>query len=105
MFIIHNCKRCFSLSKIVFSIVILSFFLKEWGKVTPLTFTRVTGKADIDVRFEKRWHGDNNPFDGEGQTLAHAYFPRYGGDAHFDDDEKWTINIARGKDFYRLYIV
>lgn len=76
----------------------------EWGKVTPLTFTQVTGKPDIDIRFEKRWHGDNNPFDGEGKTLAHAYFPRYGGDAHFDDDEKWTINIAKGINFFQVAV-
>ncbi|XP_061185416.1 matrix metalloproteinase-24-like [Saccostrea echinata] len=76
----------------------------EWGKVTPLTFTKVTGKADIDVRFEKRWHGDNNPFDGRGQTLAHAYFPRYGGDAHFDDDERWTINIRSGVNFFQVAV-
>lgn len=74
-----------------------------WSEVSPLTFTkRETGAVDIDIRFEKYWHGDNNPFDGQGQTLAHAFFPQFGGDAHFDDDEPWTINLPDGVDFFQV---
>mgnify|MGYP003332200900 CR=1 FL=1 len=24
--------------------------------------------------------------------VAHAFFPEFGGDAHFDDGEDWTVN-------------
>ncbi|KAG7520331.1 matrix metalloproteinase-9 [Solea senegalensis] len=67
---------------------------KVWSEVTPLTFTRLfEGTADIMISFGKADHGDPYPFDGKDGLLAHAYPPGEGiqGDAHFDDDEHWTL--------------
>ena len=72
--------------------------LDLWGAVTPLTFTEVTGNADILISFGTGNHGDGDPFDGVGNVLAHAFFPPpnggdIAGDAHFDDAETWTVNV------------
>ncbi|MFZ0370625.1 MAG: matrixin family metalloprotease [Halobacillus sp.] len=71
--------------------------MDRWADVTPLTFTQVTTEADADIRF--LWatgsHGDDDPFDGFGNVLAHAFYPPpvnsrpTAGDVHFDNDEKW----------------
>jgi hypothetical protein len=47
--------------------------------------------------FESRIHGDDlPPFDGPGSILGHAIFPE-SGEAHFDEEEAWTINETNGK--------
>ncbi|XP_040833163.1 stromelysin-1 [Ochotona curzoniae] len=71
--------------------------LGVWKEVTPLTFSRMQeGEADIMISFAVGEHGDFIPFDGPGNVLAHAYAPGPGinGDAHFDDDERWTKDTA-----------
>ncbi|CAK1599767.1 unnamed protein product [Parnassius mnemosyne] len=74
-----------------------------WSDYTDLTFTQKrTGPVHIEIRFEKGEHGDGDPFDGPGGTLAHAYFPVYGGDAHFDDAEVWSINSRRGTNLFQV---
>ena len=56
-------------------------------------FVRASGSVepDISIRFASYQHGDGDAFDGPGGTLAHAYFPQYGGDVHIDDSENWTV--------------
>uniref|UniRef100_A0A8C1H5A7 interstitial collagenase n=1 Tax=Cyprinus carpio carpio TaxID=630221 RepID=A0A8C1H5A7_CYPCA len=73
--------------------------LQVWANVTPLRFTRInSGTADIMISFATRDHGDAQPFDGPLGTLAHAFAPSpgIGGDAHFDDDELFTLRSSRG---------
>ena len=68
-----------------------------WSEVTPLNFhVKKDGRVHIDIRFVTGEHGDGDPFDGPGSTLAHAYFPQYGGDAHFDNEEQWTVSSYSG---------
>ncbi|KAM4828237.1 matrilysin [Thomomys bottae] len=72
--------------------------LRMWSEKTPLKFYRVnSGNADIMIGFARGAHGDFYPFDGPGNTLAHAFEPGpgLGGDAHFDKDEHWTDDSSR----------
>lgn len=80
---------------------------KAWEDVTNLIFTKSTDpSADILVRFRTGMHYDGYPFDGEGGTLAHGFYPHnnegLSGDVHFDDDENWILdrNQVDGTDFY-----
>ena len=66
---------------------------KMWAKASGLTFVRkYSGSVDIEIRFENYYHGDEDAFDGPGGMVAHAFFPEFGGDAHFDNKELWTVN-------------
>ena len=66
--------------------------LAEWSNVTPLTFRQTSGPADLDIFFVSGDHEDGYAFDGPSGVLAHAFYPAYGGDAHFDADENWTLD-------------
>lgn len=77
-----------------------------WAAYTPLRFTPVALSAgpEIIIRFAPGDHGDGNPFDGAGGVLAHAFYPSVPpaiptpimGDAHFDEDEAWTVTVPTG---------
>ena len=60
--------------------------------------------------FYRGYHGDGFSFDGKGNVLAHAFFPGsgLGGDAHFDEEEDWTVgggNVDEGKIFFFFIFV
>ncbi|GIZ00638.1 stromelysin-1 [Caerostris extrusa] len=76
---------------------------KVWSDVSTLSFQeKKSGRANIIISFERRDHGDGDPFDGPGKTLAHAFFPQFGGDAHFDDEEKWTVSEMTGTNLFQV---
>ncbi|XP_071944791.1 collagenase 3-like [Antedon mediterranea] len=79
--------------------------LKIWSDVTPLEFTEVSEDGDIKILFQGGDHGDDYPFDGPFGVLAHAFYPTgsvLAGDAHFDEDEDFTINGEIGIDLFQV---
>ena len=74
-----------------------------WTRHAALSFQRLEeGQPDLEIRWESGDHGDEDPFDGEGGTLAHAFLPGpYSadlacGDIHFDDSEQWSLGSEEG---------
>ncbi|ODM88248.1 Neutrophil collagenase, partial [Orchesella cincta] len=74
-----------------------------WEQVVDFTFTkRDSGRTDINIRFESREHGQREePFDGPGRVLAHAFRPPVGM-VHFDEEERWTMGSAQGTNFFQV---
>ncbi|KAL4091773.1 hypothetical protein QTP88_026412 [Uroleucon formosanum] len=82
----------------------------KWSRYSQITFSEVyNANADILITFGVSNHGDQFPFDGPGNVLAHAFYPMelglLGGDIHFDDSEDWTFdNSYNGVNFYSVAI-
>lgn len=73
-----------------------------WSNVSALEFWEApaTVPADIRLTFFQGDHNDGlgNAFDGPGGALAHAFLPRRG-EAHFDQDERWSLS-RRGRNLF-----
>ncbi|OMO89379.1 Peptidase M10, metallopeptidase [Corchorus olitorius] len=74
---------------------------QKWAANSHFRFRRISDfrRADLKISFERGDHGDNNPFDGPGGTLAHAFAPT-NGRFHYDADERWSVSVTPG--FYHL---
>ncbi|MBA0652485.1 hypothetical protein Goklo_019744 [Gossypium klotzschianum] len=78
-----------------------SFFngMPRWNKrqltymFRSSAFVIKANPSDIVMGFHRRSHGDNFPFDGPGNVLAHAFAPR-DGRLHYDADENWSTSNA-----------
>ncbi|XP_068946048.1 matrix metalloproteinase-28 isoform X1 [Petaurus breviceps papuanus] len=74
-----------------------------WSNVSSLEFWEApaSGPADIRLTFFQGDHNDglSNAFDGPGGALAHAFLPRRG-EAHFDQDERWSFKSRRGRNLF-----
>ncbi|XP_037010567.1 matrix metalloproteinase-25 isoform X1 [Artibeus jamaicensis] len=78
--------------------------LTAWGIESGLKFQEMDSQSpaepDILIDFARAYHQDSYPFDGQGGTLAHAFFPgehSISGDTHFDDEEIWTFGSKDGE--------
>lgn len=87
--------------------VIVENAMAEWVLHAGLTFTE-TGTVGLDNSLDIAWesgdHGDGSPFDGPSGTLAHAFFPQYGGEMHFDEAETWTSGGGGGIDLFAVAV-
>lgn len=74
--------------------------MQEWSRVAAVTWTlgtNATAAKTVHVLFGAGSHGDNYPFDGPGNVLAHTFYPAapnpepIAGDMHLDDSEAWRV--------------
>ncbi|CAH1783710.1 unnamed protein product [Owenia fusiformis] len=87
--------------------LVLTKSFKIWSDVTSLRFNQINSlDADLNIRFAAGVHGNkltDPPFDGPGNILAHAFYPR-DGRIHFDEDENWTIESRSGRNLLNVAV-
>lgn len=82
---------------------VLARAFKVWSDVSSLTFReKRRGRVDIDIRFEEGDHGCSESLDGPKGKLAHAFYPQFGGNVHFDDAEDWIIDRTEGTSLFHV---
>ncbi|MGV9249722.1 matrixin family metalloprotease [Streptomyces sp. NPDC003710] len=75
-----------------------------WQREISIDFLEVglQNNPNFTVGWYERDHGDGAPFDGIGNTLAHAFYPPpcggpNAGKLHFDDAERWALSHGTGQ--------
>jgi hypothetical protein len=75
-----------------------------WQQQIPIDFQEVGPQNDpvFTIGWAQGDHGDGSPFDGIGNTLAHAFYPppcggAHSGKFHFDDAETWALAHGGGQ--------
>ncbi|CAJ0596602.1 unnamed protein product [Cylicocyclus nassatus] len=58
---------------------------------------------DIDILFARKFHGDEEAFDGKGNMVAHSGYPPHG-ILHLDADEDWSFDGSHGVDLRYVMI-
>ena len=66
--------------------------MRVWTQDAPIVFkeTEDSESANLQILFGTDQHGDKYGFDGQGGTLAHAFYP-LSGLIHYDDDEDFIV--------------
>jgi matrixin/putative peptidoglycan binding protein/hydrophobic W protein len=74
-----------------------------WQQQIPIDFVEVgvSNNPNFTIGWFAGDHGDGSPFDGVGNTLAHAFYPppcggTHFGKCHFDDAELWALAAGAG---------
>lgn len=75
-----------------------------WQREIPIDFVEVgsSNSPNFTIGWFSGDHGDGAPFDGVGNTLAHAFYPptcggAHAGKCHFDDAEVWGLAHGGGR--------
>lgn len=75
-----------------------------WQREISIDFQEVgpQNNPNFTIGWSVGEHGDGSPFDGVGNTLAHAFYPppcggTHSGKLHFDDAEAWALAHAAGQ--------
>ena len=92
-FYIENVSN--TLDKYTYNEIVRAF--EVWTNKVELYLYEVSEEriADIRIKFESKYHGDDYSFDGANGVLAHAFYPP-SGEIHFDDDEEFTRLTTEG---------
>jgi len=75
-----------------------------WQREISIDFLEVgvASNPNFTIGWFTGTHGDGSPFDGVGNTLAHAFYPppcggAHAGKCHFDDAELWALAHGGGR--------